>query len=222
MLKKFFLFSLFLFYFHAFADCGDPKLGQFDCDMDSIRVTYSMENLTNNGWINPNASPSDTFVSGPILNLDPGTGSFKSIQVVGIVKLYNSIFFQGHAPVSCMTAGHIFDVVLSATDASNNTVTLSKYPVTMTNMFKIAGDSAYICTLNNGQGPSDLSFSFIFDFSPNQYRNFQIKLNNLTLNGISTYDSPISWQITDFRQIMYNLDTQNNDNLWYLQLVGTR
>lgn len=214
-MKKFLLASLLLFSVHAFACGGDPSLGQFTCDTDSIRVTYGFKELQNNKWINPNASPSDTFVSGPTLNIEPETGSFTSVQLTGRVTIFNAIFQQGRLPYSCNQVRHIFDIALTAKDVSNNPVTLSVYPVSTTGMFAVGGDGhTGVCILNGGSSARDLSFPFIFDFQSGQYKDFQIKVINLNLTGIDGVDDWISYGIRNF-----NIAT--NDS-WYLQLVGIR
>ena len=218
-MKKLLLASLLLFSAHAFACGSDPTFGQFTCDTDSIRLTYGLPEMQNNKWINPSASPSDSFISGPPLNLEPGIGEFKSIQVTGSVKIFNSIVQQGHMPYSCTQVRHIFDVVLTAMDAANNPIILSSYPVSTTSMFSL-GNNTGVCVLNGGQGPADLSFPFIFDFPAGKYQNFQIKIINLNLSGIDGVDEWVSYGIKNFN-LLRNW-TQGTYDTWYLQLVGIR
>ena len=223
-MKKITLTIILFISLHAYAsqvfsnllgECGDSTKGQFDCDSDSIRVTYGKTELNNNGWIKQDASPSDIFVNGPGLTLFPGVGDYKLVQVTGLVKIYNSLFFQGHPPVSCFTSGHVFDVVLTATDASNNLVTLKNYPVSIADMFRI-GEWAYVCTFNGMTSAADLEFPFMIDIPGNQYKNYKIQINNLTLNRFSDYDAPVAGEIRDFGLFLMSSRT------WYLQLVGIR
>ena len=56
----------------------------------------------------------------------------------------------------------------------------------------------------------------MIDIPGNQYKNYKIQINNLTLNRFSDYDAPVAGEIRDFGLFLMSSRT------WYLQLVGIR
>ena len=229
-IKKILISSLFFYFvnsthtFLAFADCGDSSLGQFECNTDSIRVTYGRNELQNNNWVNQNPeieSAGSTYVSGPILNLDPGIGEFKSIQVTGNVKLVHFMFMMGRFiadPCAHNVVGN-FLVELTANDESNNRVILSQYPFILDRIDKIYNDNTYVFNFNTDQekGAAELSFPFLVDIPSQQhYKNFQIQILVGTVSSCPS-DFVFQERINDFADYIL---PQNET--WYLQLVGIR
>ena len=213
-----FNFLLCSFSFSAFADssCGDPTKGQFVCDTDTIRVTYGADEILRNNWVNQNATANDIFVAGPVLNL---YGEFKTIQVTGDVSLNSTLQQTIITRSLCPEPEHAFDIVLSASNSSGKTVSLDTFPITVEAMYSQDRPGNMLCTLNGSFFYQDVDFKFFYDYDYSQYRDFQLKINNLTIDQL---DPELRPQIKDFVNNRMKDIFGTEGKSWYLQLVGIK
>lgn len=111
----------------AYADCGDIEKGQYTCNSDSVSVSFNESHLQNNSIEN---SDGTYTIYGPYLDLDPGSGSFKSVQLIGIFAFKNYI----HVPDinhTCLQSQKfvgekLFDYAIERTDRNGNTDFIAK------------------------------------------------------------------------------------------------
>ena len=189
IIHKYAIVSLSMLAFYcvksAHADCGNPNLGTWTCNADSIQLTSYWSQLKVNGLMDISAGNAGAFAWSPMLSLLPSVADNYVVSGQVVISEFPN-FSEQQYHCSDYNNQHGFD--LQVVDTNNNVIS------------QTISTTVYAAE-NSGMCEMDASAAIVFNISKYQNTN-GIRIRAINLNPMMRQFDPILNNLTVYTSIM--------------------